>query len=495
VLLCTTEGTDFFPEVGYYIVRGSLYQPRQCRVVSLPARPSGSYERLLRGCGLISVLTAPLWVYGLLFPFSGAFQAILGNNALTNLIVLLITLVLGIGLVQKASKGDAFLRRVMAVGLLFKLIAAAAFLYVFFQLYDIGTDSLVYLRLGKRVADVYSSTGQWTVLHTFWSTNFIVTLSAALQLLIGHSMAGLMILFAFLSFWGEYFLFCAFCLGFPSGERKLAALFIFLFPSSVFWTAALGKDAVVMFFIGLSCFGFARMIRQPNTAAIAMYVAGLAGVMLVRPHIALMIGISSCVPYLVANIGTGVRGAVKRAIFIPPLLLGVVLLTTQASRFLDLRDLSQSTNVLRSVGRNNLIGGSAFGGAPLGYKVVSAPFLLFRPFPWEAHNLIAAAASVEGICLGVFVWNRRRVLYATIKNGRGNPFAVFAIAYAVQFSIVFAAAITNFGLLTRQRVMLTPIALMLCLSGFRIGTANRATVYQSGGMHHLRARTSLASPR
>ena len=41
---------------------------------------------------------------------------------------------------------------------------------------------------------------------------------------------------------------------------------------------------------------------------------------------------------------------------------------------------------------------------------------------------------------------------------------MFLALYTLEFTIIYAAATTNFGLLNRQRVMLLPFALMLFLN-------------------------------
>ena len=52
-----------------------------------------------------------------------------------------------------------------------------------------------------------------------------------------------MVLFAVISFWGQFFFYRAFVLAFPKANRRIAALLLFLFPSIVYWTSAFGKDA------------------------------------------------------------------------------------------------------------------------------------------------------------------------------------------------------------------------------------------------------------
>ena len=62
---------------------------------------------------------------------------------------------------------------------------------------------------------------------------------------------------------------------------------------------------------------------------------------------------------------------------------------------------------------------------------------------------------------------RRKVLYRTLSRIRSNPFAMFLVLYTIEFTIIYAAATTNFGLLNRQRVMLMPFTFMLFLGDSR----------------------------
>jgi len=65
-------------------------------------------------------------------------------------------------------------------------------------------------------------------------------------------------------------------------------------------------------------------------------------------------------------------------------------------------------------------------------------------------------------------WRRRKQLLSVLRNWRENPFVFFLLLFVAEFSIIFSAAITNFGLLARQRVMATPFLIMLlCLKHAR----------------------------
>ncbi len=428
----------------------------------MPPSETTQQETLVKLVGFICILTAPIWVCGLFFPFPSDYA--IGNNFPTVILVLVLVLVLQAILIQRISAGDRFMAGVMAAGFLLKLAAVSAYMFMSIRVYDSVADVVFYFSSGLRLFDRFSLTGEWTFLQPFWSTNFIVMLTSWLDFVFGPAFQAFMILFATLSFWGQYLFFRAFCIAFPAGQRRAAALFMFFLPSIVFWTASIGKDAVILFFTGACCYGFAKMTRTTGPVALATVLVSLGGVMLVRPHIAGMLAISLGGAYVFSRNRSGLLGMAAKIVAIPLLLLASIYLVAQARAFLDLTDIAQTQSVLKRVGEVNYqTGGSAFGSSFI-YRLAAAPFLLFRPFLWEVRSLQAAIAGIEAFGLLIFVWRRRELVRLSLRSCRENSFVLFLWVYALEFSLVFAGAMTNFGLLVRQRAMLIPLALMTLLS-------------------------------
>jgi hypothetical protein len=274
-------------------------------------------------------------------------------------------------------------------------------------------------------------------------------------------MSGAMVLFALAGFWGQYFCYRAFCIAFPSGDRRFAGLMLFLLPSIVFWSASLGKDALIMLFIGLAVCGFAGILRSPTVRSLLLCGAGLLGVTMVRPHIAAMVAMGFLVAYLVGRNLSGVAGMLRKFLLVPLLLAATFYLVSRAQSFVELEGISDTQAVLQRVARNSRIGGSAFSTGSLTTSLMAAPLLLFRPFPWEVGSIQSALAALEGTALLLLLWTRRRAFLTAIGNCRANPFVLFIIVYTSQLLLVFSVAITNFGLLARQRVMVMPMFLIL----------------------------------
>jgi Dolichyl-phosphate-mannose-protein mannosyltransferase len=421
-------------------------------------------DGIARAVGGLCVLSSPVWVYGLFFPFHSDSQANVDQGRTSLALLLLLAAVIHALLIRWLSDGDHFLAQVMLIGFLMKLAGVAASMATVVHVYDSVGDVFYYYWSAASIADKHALTGQWTILQPIWSTNFIIMLTSRLMYVVGKSFQSLMVVFGIFSYWGQYLFYKSFCLGFPKENRRSAALFLFFLPSVVFWTATIGKDAVVFFFIGLCCYGFVKMSHSSQPSALLIVLVSLGGVMLVRPHVAGMLAISMGVAYLITNSRGGSMGVAVKSIGVPILLITSVYFVSQASSFLDLNDVGGTKHVLEHAAQKNLQVEGTKLGSSLGYRLSAAPLLLFRPFPWEVRNPQMAVASIEGFALMIFFWRRRRTVLPTLRRCRKDPFFLFSWIYLVQFSFLFAGAMTNFGLLARERDMLIPVAVMIFLS-------------------------------
>lgn len=410
-------------------------------------------QMIVRTLGFATMMASPFWLLALFY--SGDYSH---ASALA-----LIPAVVGFNLLLafQVARNDPFLYLLLPVGVLFKLAACGLYIYMVLNILG-GGDVGVYFESGSKLASLYQVTGEWHILSPFWSTNFVYMLSGALQILIGPSFPTMSVIFGMFSFWGEYFIYRAFCAAFPKGDRYLLGILLFFLPSIVFWPSTIGKDALIMFFIGLSIYGFALVNTDMNPKAFFYLGLGLLGTMMVRPHIAAMLVMSMAAPYLVANNRRGPAAALGKMLGVTVLLVSTYFIALQARNFLQVDDLSGGVKTIENVHKYNRYGDAAFGNdESIVKRVVLAPVLLFRPFIWEVHNLPSTMASIEGLILLWFTWRRRKELLDILRRWKVDSFAAFLLIYTLQFSIIFAGAMSNFGLLARQRVMLLPCALML----------------------------------
>jgi hypothetical protein len=325
-------------------------------------------------------------------------------------------------------------------------------------------DAFHYWTVGRWLAYQFPTAG-WSVFQPpYWSTNLIINLCCAAVLVLGDSLPAVFLAFALVPLAGAYLYYRAFTVAFPDGDRWLFGLLVVLSPSLLFWSSFIGKDSLIQCFIAMTCFGFARLTQRPSHGSILLCVAGLTGTMTMRAHIAAMLAIAMTFQYAVGRSRAGASRA-RTILLISVLAVGTYFLVSQAQTFLSLTLSGEgSTNIFQTaetVTRNSQIGGSAFNQrTSLPVRIAESPFLMFRPFPWEIHNAMSFISAVESVGLMLLFWVRRREIGSTLRHWR-DPYVGFLLMYSMVFSITFSGSVSNFGILARQRIMMTPLVLML----------------------------------
>ncbi len=423
---------------------------------SIPNQPAWvetRYTILIQAILVVSLLTSPMWLAALLFasPEDYSFAS-----------SLLIVPLLGIGcaiMLGVATRKNPSLRLLLGTGILVRLASAGVYIWMGFAIYNAAVDSFHYWSVGLGLASDFSLAG-WSVFKPpYWSTNLINNLCGLVALVAGDALPTLFVIFALAALWGGFFFYRAFCIAYPDGDRRLYGLLVMFLPSIVFWSSAIGKDALEQLFIGVTAFGFARVTERHGSRDLLICITGLAGAILIRPHIGAMLTIACVAPYTFLGTRGHLMRAATKMLLVPILLVSMVYLIVMAGSFVKVESTDAAGAALNKITKSGQFGGSVFGES-LPVRMAMSPFLIFRPLPWEVHSAMAAVASLEGFVLLVFCWKRRGRLKVAV-NFRGNPYSTFILIYAVEFSLAFAAVSGNFGTLVRERIMLLPMVLML----------------------------------
>lgn len=230
--------------------------------------------------------------------------------------------------------------------------------------------------------------------------------------------------------------------------RIIAAGFVFL-PSINFWTAGIGKDAVMLLAVGCLIWSAADFRARKLMAVAAI---GLA--LLVRPHIAAIMALALCVSVVFdRRISLGVRAAVVAAAgaataTILPMVLDMVGLFGQVS-------LDEVSEYIRY--RQNV---SLDGSAGIDITSMSLPVQLFsyvfRPTLIDAQGALELAAAVENaLLLGIFVLLVPRAAMAPSGDPTlGNRLVL--VVFACITLVVLAQTTANLGIAMRQKWMIIP---------------------------------------
>lgn len=379
------------------------------------------------------------------------------------LVVVTVPLLLRLG----RADPDPRIARLLVAAFLLKLAASLARYWMAFGLYGGGADSARYSLDGARVADQL----QRGILSVdlgvpLVGTGFVVLLTGIVYAVVQPTVIGGFLVFGWMSFWGQYLFYRAFRVGFPDGDAWRYALLVFLLPSILFWPSSIGKDAWMLLALGASAYGVALLLAR-RRGALVWLAAGTAGTLVVRPHVTLLLYAGLAVGVLVRRRPERLTafGPVKAVVMLGALAVTLMFVLRFASSFLGTGDLTPG-NIDETVSFTE----ERTSGAGSDYQIppFSSPWrlpvgiitVLFRPFPFEAHNPQSLVASLEGLLLlGIVAVAVPRVR-AALRSLRRNPYVGFVLVYALLFSVAFSA-FANFGILTRERVQAFPFVIVL----------------------------------
>ncbi len=392
--------------------------------------------------------------------------------------------VLGVAGLRRMFRGDlAPVATVMCWGLLLKLGGAFARYWVGFEAYDGGIDAGEYHRIATEKAGAIwaGDLPAFEAVPTGTGTIFVENFTGFVYTLTGGSQLAGFVTFSFLAFWGLAFMVKAAAVAIPDMAIRKYAWLCVTFPSIVYWPSSIGKEALMMFGLGIGTCGIAVMLAQHRWMAPLVVIGlGLGFAAVIRPHMA-GIWVAATLPALLlaAVVGgrrtrTGHRRS--RLGVIPVVAIASVCLAVLASatvQFLQppphadsFDDSGSITAIFEETARRTSQAGSQFTppsvSSPLNWPYAVARTLT-RPLPMEARGIaqLVSAAEMSALFLLYAVsWKRIRNLpYALIRN----PYVVFVMLTLFLSALAFSV-FANLGLLARQRSLVVPfLVLVPCL--------------------------------
>ena len=134
-----------------------------------------------------------------------------------------------------------------------------------FLRFSAPVDALVYHEEGSRIApalrglDFGVDTGR-----PIPGTGWIRYVSGITHAFVIDDMFVTFLIFTFLSFIGVYLCYLAFVRAVPEGDHRRYALLLFLWPSLLFWPSSIGKEAWMLFGIGVTVLGRGPHRHRPG---------------------------------------------------------------------------------------------------------------------------------------------------------------------------------------------------------------------------------------
>ncbi len=276
----------------------------------------------------------------------------------------------------------------------------------------------------------------------------------------GFSYEMMMVLFAGMGYWG----FVCFYIFFKENVRfrhlwkgyDLITIFLFL-PNMHYWSASLGKGAVIFLGLGLAVYGFSRI----GSRKVAL-VLGLALVYHVRPHIFLVLAAG-----IVAGLLTGRQ---KVPLYQKVLVLGggAVALFFLYDKILAFAQVD-ADNLVSSFGElaNKRAADLAKSGS--GIDISSYPYPLklltfwFRPLFVDAPSLPGMMVSMENLFYIVLACKMFQKGFGKFMS-RSSALVKTSAVIFLGTSLALCGTLSNLGLIIRQKTMITYFFLFVIIS-------------------------------
>jgi hypothetical protein len=369
---------------------------------------------------------------------------------------------------QARRDEDPTLLTLLTSALALKLVGAAARYFVAFSVYGGVADANGYDKWGRTISAAFWHGHFTTNLESLSGTDFVRFLTGLIYSAIGPTKLGGFLVFSWLGFWGLFFFYRAFTVAVPEGRRRTYAALVFFVPSLVFWPSSLGKEAWMMFSLGIASFGVAKVLTGRTLKGLVPLAIGLWFAAIVRPHVAGVVAVALVAGYLLKPSHRDLRqlAPIVKTSVLACLIVVASVLIARTDQFLHgfVRAPNPGvTDILQGITERTQQGGSRFAPSVLDNPwrtPVAAVTVLYRPLLVDAHNVQSLISATEGTILLIFSIVRIRWMLAALFSVRRQPYVGFAIAYCAVFILGFSA-IANFGLLARERVQVLPFFLIL----------------------------------
>ncbi|WP_354639022.1 hypothetical protein [Kitasatospora camelliae] len=373
---------------------------------------------------------------------------------------------------------NVFKLLVLAMGL--KLFCAFPRYLMAFVLYGGAADAKMYHQRGTELSryldqvGLFSGDFHYDLGMKVAGTGFVIIVTGVVYAITGPTLVGGFLVFSWLGFWGLLLFWRALQIAFPEADARRYAKLVFFLPSLLFWPSSIGKDAWMMFCLGLTTYGVARLLDRRFGALVCIAVGSL-GTAMVRPHVTVLTGAGLTVAYVLRKRPQQVSalGPLRTILTVAVLGAMVMLMLQQVSTFFGTsgtggdavnqvlsetsRRTSQGSSVINAPPADDTGPAVSMNPARLPMAVVS---VLFRPFPFEASNIQNLIQSVECFVLLVLYirdWPRLRQLPRLFLK---RSYIAFCVVYTLLFCWAFSS-INNMGILSRERVQVMPLALVL----------------------------------
>lgn len=350
------------------------------------------------------------------------------------------------------------LQSLVTTSLVLRIVGVLAYGFVVFTLYGGSGDPVIYFRWGQTFS-TYFKEFDFSPFYdpTVWrgpfiGTNFVGYPSAFLVLIVGESFRGNWLVFSSLCLIGLFYFGKVFYRAYGPIEYKNYLFILLVYPSLWFWTANVSKDTWMFFGVAVFLTG---MVSKKGRQSILVMAFGLFWCFLVRPQVAAMIAFALAGSYFL--------GSFKKLSFQN---VSVLIIASVGAFYLlsvlGVSDITEAANFAIEQRGKSSYGGSEIQliTGPLGY--IQAPInILLRPFPWEVTGVLQIISFFDIYFIWYLVFTKWSAVKRSFLMIRKDRLIAFCFIFILLFSVGAGLALSNLGLIARQRIILYPFMFII----------------------------------
>jgi len=270
--------------------------------------------------------------------------------------------------------------------------------------------------------------------------------------------------------WRLYLMFARY---YPQLKGPLATAVLFM-PSTVFWGSGIMKDSFTLAATGLFVSLIDEVFVRRNFRFRGVLMAVLAAYLLIalKPYI-FMVLFPGTLYWVFNQRISRIRNALVKFVVVPVVFAGLIALSVFVLEQLgdslgkfSLENALDTASITSSDLRSARSGGNSFNigefeptwAGALGKFGPALMAGLFRPYPWDVHNVVMLLSALENVFLLLLtmklLWRTKLVrLGSTVFR---DPLVAFCVLFTICFGFVIGLSTSNFGSLVRFKIPMLP---------------------------------------
>lgn len=274
------------------------------------------------------------------------------------------------------------------------------------------------------------------------------------------------LLFVFLSFIGLFAIFKVLSEYF-SQNKLILALFIFLMPSTIFWSSAILKESIVFFGLGLMIYYLNKLLQTFSIKNFLLFILFSLVLSVSKMYILILI-----LPGIITMILYCFFPKIKFWLIAVFVHLLMILFYFNSEYFLHY-NFSEITVAKQHDFINYLHSLKIPAGSKIDIPLLSDSFFsflrntpnalinsLFRPYLFEAHNLTSMMAAIENMFLILLIL----LIPFFFKRNKFNNWMWFSLSFCLMLLILIGLTTPVLGALVRYKVPALPFLLFILIT-------------------------------